>query len=72
MELIINDAFLFSVTEMLKHSLREIPKCSSLSHCDAKHWIVFVNMFLCGFISFVIFSTGLRKYPTLENIKHFI
>ncbi len=30
------------------------------------------GMCLCGFISFVIFSTGLRKYPTQENIKHFI
>lgn len=55
-------------------SLREMtsPKCSSLSHCDAKHWNVFVNMFLCDFISFVTFSTGFRKYPTIENVKNFI
>lgn len=52
MELIIGDAFLFSVTEMLE--------------CVCEH------VFVCDLISFVTFSTGLAKYPTLENITHFI
>lgn len=52
MELIIGDAFLFSVTEMLE--------------CVCEY------VFVCDFISFVTFSTGLAKYPTLENITHFI